>query len=70
MNQETTAADLKAEYYADQLKRIEVGKTEYRPTFKIFANTNGEDTEHIGLNDISAKVLIEWLKNNFPNCLD
>ena len=58
------------EFYTDQLNKVKVGLTEYAPTIKVFANTNGEDTKHISLNNESAKVLIEWLKNNFPNCLD
>ena len=58
------------EYYETQLNRVKVGMTVYPPAFKIFANTNGEDTNHLSLNNESAKVLIEWLKNNFPDCLD
>ena len=57
-------------YYRSQLEKVKVGKTEYAPTIKIFANGNGDNTNHLDLNDESAKVLIEWLKNNFPNCLD
>jgi len=57
-------------YYAEQLQKVEIGATEYAPTIKIFANGNGSDTKHLSLNDESAKVLIQWLKNNFPNCED
>lgn len=52
-------------YYKDQFNRIEVGKTEYAPTVKIFANGNGEDTKNISLNKESAKDLIKWLSDNF-----
>ncbi|MEK6879628.1 MAG: amidase family protein, partial [Nanoarchaeota archaeon] len=52
-------------YYKDQLNLIEVGKTEYAPTFKIFANGNGQDTKNISLNADSAKELIKWLTDNF-----
>lgn len=62
--------DTKTSYYNNQLGRVKVGLTEYSPTIKIFANGNGENTNHLDLNNESAKVLIEWLKNNFPNCLD
>ena len=58
------------QYYMSQLNKVQPGKTEFAPTFKIFANGNGEDTKHLNLNDDSAKALIEWLKNNFPNCMD
>jgi len=60
----------KSNYYLDQLNRVKPGLTEYSPTVKIFANGNGEDTKHLSLNDESAKELIQWLKNNFPNCED
>lgn len=52
-------------YYNDQLARIQVGKTEYNPTVKIFANGNGDSTNHMDLNPESAKALIEWLQSNF-----
>lgn len=52
-------------YYKDQLSRVQVGKTEYYPTFKIFANGNGDDTKHISLHSVSAKALVEWLTENF-----
>lgn len=58
------------EYYNYELSKVQVGLTEYSPTIKVFANGNGDDTKHLSLNNESAKVLIEWLKNNFPNCLD
>lgn len=54
-------------YYEDQLRRIEVGKTPYFPTIKIFANGNGENTNHMDLNADSAQVLIKWLTDNFIN---
>ena len=57
-------------YYLEQLNRVKPGLTEYSPSIKIFANGNGEDTNHFSLNDESARELINWLKNNFPNCLD
>jgi hypothetical protein len=53
------------EYYLDQLNKVKPGMTEYAPTVKIFANTNGEDTKNISLNKESAAILIEWLKTNF-----
>jgi len=52
-------------YYTDQLNRIEVEKTEYAPTVKLFANGNGRDTNNISLNKESAQALIEWLTTNF-----
>ena len=52
-------------YYASQLAKIEVGKSEYSPKIKIFANGNGDDTNFIDLNSESAKELIKWLKRNF-----
>lgn len=57
-------------YYLSQLQQIDPKLTMYPPSFKIFANGNGQDTKHSALIPKSAKVLIEWLKNNFPNCLD
>lgn len=52
-------------YYKGQLNRIQVNKTEYSPTIKVFANGNGTDTNHLSLNEESAKALIEWLQTNF-----
>jgi len=52
-------------YYASELKKVEVGKTEFTPTIKVFANGNGENTKHIDLNAESAKVLVDWLQVNF-----
>ena len=57
-------------YYKSQLNNVKPNLTDYSPTIKIFANGNGKDTKHLNLNDESAKVLIDWLKNNFPNCED
>ena len=62
--------ETQSKYYRSELAKVKPGMTEYSPTVKIFANTNGEDTKHISLNNESAKVLIEWLQNNFPNCMD
>lgn len=62
--------EVETNYYANQLDKVKIGMTEYRPTIKVFANGNGEDTKHMSLNDESAKTLIQWLKNNFPNCED
>ena len=62
--------ETKYNYYFEQLNKVKPGLTEYSPTFKIFANGNGEDTKNLSLNDESARELINWLKNNFPNCLD
>jgi len=52
-------------YYEGQLNNIEVGKTEFAPTFKIFANGNGADTKHLSLNNDSATELVKWLSKNF-----
>ena len=52
-------------YYEEQLNRVQVGKTEYSPTIKVFANGNGEDTKHLSLNKESALELIHWLRINF-----
>jgi hypothetical protein len=52
-------------YYEDQLNQIKTKDTQFDPTFKIFANGNGEDTKNISLNKITAKVLIDWLKKNY-----
>lgn len=57
-------------YYIGQFERVQPNTTEHAPTFKIFANGNGKDTNHISLNDVSAKVLIDWLRENYPNCED
>lgn len=56
-------------YYENELNKVTL-TGEHAPTFKIFANGNGEDTKHISLNDESAAALINWLKNNFPTCPD
>jgi hypothetical protein len=52
-------------YYNSELSKVNIGATEYAPTFKIFANGNGQDTKHISLNNESAKELINFLKINF-----
>ncbi len=52
-------------YYKSELAKVEVGKTEYLPTIKVFANGNGADTKHMDLNKKSAEVLIAWLTKNF-----
>lgn len=52
-------------YYASELSKVEVGKIAFAPTIKVFANGNGEDTKHMDLNKESARVLINWLQNNF-----
>lgn len=57
-------------YYLDQLNKVKPGLTDYAPSIKVFANGNGEDTKHLSLNEESAAVLIDWLKNNYPSCLD
>lgn len=59
-----------SDYYKSQLENVKPNLTQYAPTVKIFANGNGQDTKHLSLNNESAKVLIEWLENNFPNCKD
>ena len=53
------------EYYTNQLTNVKPHATEYAPTFKVFANGNGNDTKHISLNEESAAVLISWLTDNF-----
>jgi len=58
------------EYYQRQFAQVQPHATQYPPTFKIFANGNGENTNHISLNDVSAKALIDWLRENYPNCED
>ena len=60
-----TGAD--SSYYTDQLRKIQVGSTEYAPTIKVFANGNGSDTKHLNLNKESATVLVQWLTENFIN---
>ena len=52
-------------FYESQFNAIEVGKTIYPPTFKIFANGNGLDTKHLSLNNDSARELVKWLTKNF-----
>ena len=52
-------------YYKSELDKVKVGQTEYAPTIKVFANGNGENTKNLSLNEESARVLIEWLQNNF-----
>lgn len=59
-----------ADYYKSQLAKVQPHATQYPPTFKVFANGNGENTNHISLNDVSAKALIDWLRENYPNCED
>jgi len=54
-------------YYVSELNKVTPKVTIYPPTFKIYANGNGEDTKHISLNKESALVLINWLTNNFLN---
>ncbi len=61
---------LRKQFYKDQLSKVLPNKTQYAPTFKIFANLNGEDTKHISLNNDSAKALIQWLMENYPDCMD
>ena len=58
------------DYYKSQLDNVKPNLTEYAPTVKIFANGNGRDTKHLSLNNESARVLIEWLETNYPNCKD
>lgn len=53
------------DYYNNQLSRIQVGKTIYPPLLKVYANGNGEDTNHMSLNDESAGAIMLWLANNF-----
>lgn len=54
-----------SKYYNSELSKVNIGATEYTPTFKIFANGNGQDTKHISLNNESAKELINFLQANF-----
>lgn len=56
---------MKTKYYANQLDKIKIGLTEYSPTIKVFANGNGNDTNHLDLNAESAAAIATWLKNNF-----
>lgn len=65
ITQSQPVKQLKYNYYKDQLARIEVGKTEYAPTIKVFANGNGDNTHNLSLNPESAKALITWLKKNY-----
>jgi hypothetical protein len=60
----------RSDYYKSQLDNVKPNLTQYAPTVKIFANGNGQDTKHLSLNNESAKELIKWLENNFPNCKD
>ncbi len=52
-------------YYKDQLNQVNPTATEFAPTIKIFANGNGTNTNHLSLNEESAKELIMWLTANF-----
>lgn len=54
-------------YYENQLARVKVGSTPYPSTVKVFANGNGENTNHLGLSAESAPDLILWLAANFLN---
>jgi hypothetical protein len=54
-----------SKYYNSELSKVNIGATKYAPTFKIFANGNGQDTKHISLNNESAKELINFLQTNF-----
>ena len=54
-------------YYKKQLKKIKVNSTQYPELIKVFANVNGEDTHFINLTEETAKVLIEWLQENYIN---
>lgn len=48
-------------YYKDQLKDLQLN--EWAPTIKI--TSSGKSTKNMDLNKESAKVLIEWLTDNF-----
>jgi hypothetical protein len=54
-------------YYKNQLANVKPFATEYAPIIKVFANGNGNDTKHLSLNEESAKVLVEWLTENYIN---
>ena len=49
------------------MSKVDPSKSEYAPTLKVFANGNGEDTNHLSLSEESASELIFWLANNFLN---
>lgn len=53
-------------YYKSELERINT-ESVYPPSVKIFNGEGGNDTKHMNINEESAKVLIEWLTNNFLN---
>lgn len=55
------------DYYKSQLSKVEVGKTQFAPTIKVFSNGNGNDTKHMSLNKNSAAELVKWLTDNFIN---
>ncbi len=57
--------EIKYKYYREQLAKVKPGQTEYAPTIKVFANGNGDNTNHMDLNKESAQVLIDWLYSNF-----
>jgi plasmid stabilization system protein ParE len=50
-------------YYKKQLEKIDT-KNEYAPTILI-QDANGNKTKYLNLNQESARVLIEWLQENF-----
>lgn len=61
---QTTAEKKSAiRYYKAQLERVKISPI-YAPTIKIFAGAGG-DTNHLSINEESAKVLINWLTKNF-----
>lgn len=57
-------------YYYSQLEKIEIGKTEYLPTIKIFANGNGTDTNHLSLTPEMCGMLCSWLVSKFASTND
>ena len=53
-------------YYQKQLEQIKKGNNDFTPTIKVFG-IDGINTNHISLNQDSAKALILWLEKNYLN---
>lgn len=54
-------------YYKGQLAKVKPSK---KQPMKVRLDSEEGFTNWMNLNDESAKELIIWLQNNFPNCMD
>jgi hypothetical protein len=54
-------------YYKNQLDKV---KPSEKQPMKVRLDSREGFTNWLDLNDESAKELIIWLQNNFPNCMD